>query len=506
MRTKESILNFVTTYIFYFITAILGFVKVKFFLLYLGENVQALNQLYNNLFAYITLLETGMGAAFIYKLYNLLSKKEYDKINSLYSGTVYIFRKIGLFMLGIAFVLSFFLPLFIHDNPFKYWYLLVTFMLFVFKNIIDYFYFVPRYVLTAENKSYKINILMYLFRILIVGVEVLLIYLKLDYIFVLVPAIFLTYLENKVINNKIFKIYPWLKIVDDKNTEIKNDMKHLVFHKIGGLIFNNIDIVLLSSFVGSYSVVVYGAYNYIIKFVTDTSNQISLAVKDGVGSVLSADLSENRKKEIIGETNTIFAFISTLFVTLLFFSLNYFVTIWIGKNYSISIITTILFLILLFHKIISKPSQVYVNTLGLFKETKKYVLYSLLINLILSVCLVSKYGINGVLIGTVVASVLIESWCYSYATAKKLFNKFDIKFWSLPVIKAILIITLEIVIIKLFIIKYLFVPTTLINWVLYCTIISVIILLMSLILYYLLFSNFKTIISKLKHAIVKKSE
>ena len=40
------------------------------------------------------------------------------------------FSKIGMYVFGIAFVVSFFVVFFIKDSPFSYWYIVLTFLLF----------------------------------------------------------------------------------------------------------------------------------------------------------------------------------------------------------------------------------------------------------------------------------------------------------------------------------------------------------------------------------------
>ncbi len=476
MRTKNGILNFLSSYIFYFIIAILGILKVRIFITSLGEDIFALNQVYINLFSYISVLEAGFGSALMYRLYKHLNNKNYNEINRLYSGTVDIFKKIGIGMIIIGFILSFFIQFIIKENNFNLIFLVVTFMLFVLKNVIDYFMFVPRYVVTADNKSYKFNVIMYSFKTLEILVEILLLYQGFNYILILIPSSFIAIIQNVIINNKIKKDYPWLKNVKNKNYEIKKDVNSLIIHRIAGLISNNIDIVLLSSFVGTESVVVYGSYNYIIKYTVDTSKHIFYAIKDGIGSIVATNDEEKIKKSIL-QTNTIFSFFAVLMIILLFFVLNKFVIIWIGGKYSASTVTLILFLLMLYHNLTVRSSHILSNILGIFKETKKMLMATALVNLVISFALVKGYGINGVLIGTIIASFGIESWGYAYHSAKKLFNKFDVLFWLGYHLKNILIILLTISIVYLFSMIMPFVPKSLTMWFVYSLIYGIIILL-----------------------------
>lgn len=448
MKTKNGMLNFLSVYVFYFIIAILSFIKLRFFLDYLGESIYSLNQLYTSIFSYLSLLEGGMGTALIYRLYKLLKEKKYDEINRLYSGTVFIYRIIGVILISLGIILSFFLPIFIKDNPFSLIFLIITFILYILKSCYDYFVFIPRYIIAADNQSYKINLIIYGFKTIEIIVEIILIRLRFNYIIVLIPAIIFAIIQNIWVNRKIYKLYPWLKYTKEKNMEVKKDIKSLMAHRISGLVFNNTDILILSSLVGSQAVVVYSGYNYIIKYIVDTVIQFFQAIRDGIGQIINEN-DRKLKEKTVQQTNTIFSFFAVVCVITLYFVLNDFVGLWLGAEYSATYVLLILFLLILYHKITNRSHLLYLHTLGLFAETKKYVYLMAFINIIGSLVLVYFIGIAGVVLATVISMYFIESWCYAYEAGKKIFNKFDAKLWLSFHIKNVIIIILGILLISL---------------------------------------------------------
>ena len=169
-------------------------------------------------------------------------------------------------------------------------------MLFIIRNAVDYFMCVPRYIVQADQKSYKINILFNLFRIIEVVVEIILIMLGINYLFILIPDIFIRIIQNIFVNNKVFKLYPWLQDVDEKDYSPKDDIKHMLVHRIVGLVSNNIDIVILSTFLNSKIVTTYATYNYLMKYAMDTASQIFSSMKDGLGNVLNTEKNEKIKR------------------------------------------------------------------------------------------------------------------------------------------------------------------------------------------------------------------
>jgi len=421
MRTKKSLYNFFTSYIPYIVLVVLGFIKIRAFIGNLGEELFALNQLYINIFSYLSLAEAGIGVAFIYRLYKPLVDKQYKVINAMYSGTKELFKKIGIFVIIIGVVLSFGVPLLIKNNPFTNLYIQISFMLFILKNAVDYFMFVPRFVIQADQKLYKVNLLFYFYRILEVIIEIILILLGINYLIILMPGIFIKLVQNTIVNKKIFKLYPWLKETKEKDYAPKDDIKHMLAHRFVGLISNNVDIVVLSTFIGSKVVAIYAAYNYLTKYAMDTVAQIFNSMKDGLGNVL---YTENKKKikEVVDEFFITFSYFGSLIAIIFYFILDEFVSIWVGSEYIVSKLGLIMFIIILYYQITIRSITIIRTTMGLFKETKVMAMVEAIINLVLSLILVHRMGLEGVLLATIIAFILTNFWYYPFVIYKKLFN------------------------------------------------------------------------------------
>lgn len=491
MRTKNAILNFVTSYSFYFITAILGFLKVSVFINHLGESLYSLNQIYINVFQYISLLEAGMGAALIYRLYKLLVDKDYDKVNRLCAGTKSILRTIGVLIIGVGFVISFIIPVFIKENTYSMAYINITFMLYIIKNSMDYFMFTPQFVIQADQKMYKINLLIYIFRIIEVGLEILFILWGFDYLIMLIPGVFIRIVSNFIINRRVYKEYPWFNDNVEKDMSVKSDISNLFIHRIVGLIFNNIDIVIISSFLGAFYVTVYSVYNYIVKYTTDTISQIFNAIKDGIGNVINTETKED-VKIILSQVFAMFDFFSVLLVLGFYFVLDKFVAVWVGSNYIVDFTTLMLFLFLIYYNINIKGSELIKNALGLYRETKRMAMVGAIINLVLSLSLVNVIGLKGVLLATAIASCCTDMWYLPYITSKVLYGKYSPATLLIHV-KNFIFIAIGIIIISPLanMIANAVVVDSILKWVLFSVAVGIIVLVYSLVIFYLAYSNFK---------------
>ena len=112
MRTTNSLKNVFTTVIPVLIIGLLGFVKVHVFINGLSNDVYSLNQLFFQVMSYLALADAGFGVIIVQKMYKAFAKKDYDEISNLYSTLKIFFTRIGVLIIGIAFILSFFVDSF----------------------------------------------------------------------------------------------------------------------------------------------------------------------------------------------------------------------------------------------------------------------------------------------------------------------------------------------------------------------------------------------------------
>lgn len=83
MRTKNTIINFITDAFPQVLIMLLGLFKTKLFIDILGSNQLGLYQLYGQIIAYLVLVEGGVGSALLFRLYKPLNKKDTKKISEM---------------------------------------------------------------------------------------------------------------------------------------------------------------------------------------------------------------------------------------------------------------------------------------------------------------------------------------------------------------------------------------------------------------------------------------
>lgn len=110
-RVKKSFLNARMNLICYMASLIVAFFTRKVFLDQLGTEFIGLTGTLQSLLGFLNLAELGVGTAIGYVLYKPIFDDNKEKINEIISVFGYLYRCIGLVILGAGIILSLFLPL-----------------------------------------------------------------------------------------------------------------------------------------------------------------------------------------------------------------------------------------------------------------------------------------------------------------------------------------------------------------------------------------------------------
>lgn len=492
MRKKLSLKNFISSIIPYVIVLILGFVKVDVFLSSLGEDIYALNQLFFQLFAYISLAEGGATNYIIQLYYKHFVENNKEKIKEIYRSSVLFMRKIAMIVFIVGFGVSFFLK-FLTNNNLSSFYMQIVFIIFIVRSCIEYLLMSPKLVMQADQKLYKINIIYYIFKILELMFEIVLLKIGVDYITTLISSTLLRTLSYVFINRKVFKQYPWLKEKSNKNMVKIKGINNMFVHRIAEAIHYNTDIILVSSFLKPLVVTIYSSYNYITKYLTDGVDIVGNSMSASVGNVIYKEDNESKVK-ILDELLILYLVFAVFFCSACFILINSFIKLWIGSKYIIDSFSLILIIINLFIVIARKPLNIYFNSAGWYKETRLIVFLEAIVNLVFSLLLVKKFRLVGLLFGTLISMLLTTFWYIpKFVWKDKLGQKLSIFFARYLLcfsFSAILSFIGYNLINRININSYIY-------WIFIAIIISIIIGIIILIIFYLFSKSFRRLFNKI---------
>ena len=420
MRTRNSIYNLLSDVVPQIIIILISFFRVKIFLNYMGADNLGVYQLYGQILSYLSLAELGLTSAAMYFLYKPISEKNYKKINAILSGVKKTFRYILIVMLIIGFVLSFNISFFFKDANFTNSFLMTTFVTAFLTNVLGYL--TTPYVVMFDSSQEKYKYVLHTQILLILRhlLQIALIIIFKSLFAILIVELLFAIFQNIIIRILFKKNYPDVKFTEEKDYSFWSKTKELIPHKIGTLVANNIDVIIISKFLGLTSVVIYNCYYYFIYNISILVNRIGSATLASVGNLLVTD--KKKSYGIFLEYNSMLFFIATIICVPLALVITSFVGLWYGTDMIVNNFTTILFVLILFYSIIRIVLNTFVGAMALYKETLICTCMEITINLVVSLLLVNKIGITGLLIGTLLSMIISEYLIKPFVLNKKIFN------------------------------------------------------------------------------------
>jgi O-antigen/teichoic acid export membrane protein len=252
----------------------------------------------------------------------------------------------------------------------------------------------------------------------------------------------------------------------NERVQIYKDTFATLCHKIGGIVANGTDSIIISSFIGITTAGIYSNYHMIIYSLIVIMQQVTGNFTSSLGNaavVKTCDEQFSDYKKLLFATLWIASYVTTCVYVLI----DKFMLIW-TKNTAMILdeCTVILITVMLFTDIIRYITTSYINGNGLFVKDKIRPLIEAGINLVVSIIAVKKIGLAGVFLGTIVSRVCTTMWREPYLVFKHVFHKPTIHYWKIVgtffMCTAIVGAALKVAF------SYIFVANNLFSWIVEC--------------------------------------
>ena len=403
------------------LTIILGIIVPRLVLTNYGSEVNGLLGSVSQIYAYVALLEAGVGTATVQALYRTVSKNNRDETNAVLAATNRYYHRTGLLYLLAILLFSILYPLTVDTSiP------LITIVLVIVFNglgsVINYFFQAKYFLLlSAEGKNYIKNGLTMFTNVFKNIAKIVLIRAGFDVVFVQAIAMVVSLIQMVYVTWYIKKYYSWIDLTVEPDFASISQSKNVLVHQITGLVFNNTDNITLTYFAGLKMVSVYSMYNMMYGMINTA--QVTLA--GSVVFVLGQTYHSDRKRflELYDCYELYYVALSfALYTVMNFFILPFFTLYTAGVN-DINYINR--YLPYMFSSIAllscarNAPNNV-ISFAGHFKQTQYRFMLEAAINLGVSLVAVQFLGIYGVLLGTIVALFYRTNDIILYTSSKLL--------------------------------------------------------------------------------------
>lgn len=450
-RAEASVKNSSFSIITQVLTVIINFIVKTVFIYALGSEYLGVNGLFSNIITMLSLADLGIGIAIPYSLYKPLSEKNNEKIKSLMNFYKKIYNVIGVVVLLIGLSITPFLSLIIKDMPENIPHIYLIYDLFVIHSASSYFFVYKKFLIDSDQKSYITSKIIFIFSTILSLIQILILIFTHNFVLFLLSSIFIVIAQNIYISKKANKLYPFLKEKNIENldkkeyNEIKKNISSLFIYKVGNVIMNGTDNIVISKIIGLIEVGIYSNYLLIINSIYNILNQIFNAITSSIGNLV-VTTDEKRSLNVYENLNFFtFALYGTICISLMVL-INPFINIWIGESYVLSDLVAFLIAFNLFLTGMQSVTSSFRNAYGLFYKAKYRPVLMCILNIIISVILAKYIGISGVILGTIISKLVTIIWLDPYIIYQYGFKEKVSKFYKQYIIYAMCYLTINYII------------------------------------------------------------
>ena len=271
-----------------------------------------------------------------------------------------------------------------------------------------------------------------------------------------------------LVSIKANKMYPYLKeknidrLLKEETKEIKKNVFAMVFHKVGGIVVNSTDNIIISKFVSLSAVGLYSNYYLITNALNIVIGQVFTSMVASIGN-LGAKENKEKLKNIFNKVFFLNFWIFGFSAICLYILFNDFISLWLGAEYllpeSVMLVIVVSFCI----EGMRKSVLDFRDALGVFWYDRYKPIFEVIINLIASIILVQKIGLAGVFVGTIISTLMTSFWVEPYVLYKYGF-KMKLRDYFKQYLKYT-IVTLLVAILTVFIINTLFTSVTILTFI-----------------------------------------
>ena len=394
------------------VTMLLRFALRYVFIMKLGDTLTGVEGLYTDILTMLSLAELGIGTAVNYSLYGPAARGEKEKIKSYMQLYKKAYRGIALVIAAVGLMLVPFLPVIVGDPGYiTMGQLRVYYLIYLFNTVSTYFVAWKYSLANAEQKNYIQTNAITITKMVTVLFQMAGLFLLPNFLLYLVIQAAVELAQKIFVSRYLDRKYPLLKEKDvrplkkEEKDDVMSKTKALMLHRIGDMARLQTDTIIISAFLGVVWVGLIGTYKMIINSVSNYVNVIFNSVISSFGNLIATEGKE-RQFELFLVYRFFAIWVYGFSAVGFFMLLSPLVELYVGAERVLPAAIISWYLIDYFFKGERVVLSNFKTAAGVFEQDKYLTLIQGLVNLVLSLALVTRMGMAGVYIGTVVSGII----------------------------------------------------------------------------------------------------
>lgn len=421
MRTRYSIINMLFNIGGQFLTMLLSFINRMVFIRCLSAEYLGVNGLFTDVLSILNFAELGIGTAMVFSMYEPAARDDEQKLARLMNLYKWMYRAVAVSVLLFGLVLLPFLPYLIKGGE-GIEHITLIYMIYVLGSASSYLLSYKNSIYQAYQKGYICAGWSMACECIKTVSQITVLLLTRNFILYLAVQQAIQFLPNIMVSRMVDKEFPYLKEChelperEERNGILKN-IGAMSMHKLSTIIVRNTDSLLMSSFIGLATVGLYSNYRLVINALNNLMGKFAVAFSGSIGNFAVMENSD-RLYKIYKEMDFMFFVMSAYLTGGLMMLFNPFITLLFGGRYCFPMTTVMVIVAEFYITRMRQTNLLFREVMGLFWNDRYKAVAESIINLVVSLALVQRYGVVGIIGGTIISSLCTCVWVEPYIFLK----------------------------------------------------------------------------------------
>lgn len=406
-RTKKFFYNSLFAAIYQIIILVVGFITPKIMLSVYGSEINGLVSSITQFIYYFSLVEAGLSGAAIFALYKPLAEKDSLKISSIISATQKLYVQSGIIFSILLGGLIIIYPFFVECEGLSMMQIGALSLVLGTSGLLEFFTLGKyRALLTANQELYVISFASIIYQILTVTIIAILSFAQCNIVIVRAASLSAVFVRSFILYIYVKRHYSYIDYHAKPCKSALYKRWDALYLQILGAVHSGCPVILATIFTNLLSVSVYSIYNMVLTGIGGIVGIFTNGLSSSFGEIIAQN-EENTLKAIYDEFEFAYYTLITIFYSVTGVTILSFIRLYTRNIHDTNYIfpsLAMLFTLNGFLYNLKTPQGMLVISAGHYKETKIQTTLQGLIAIIGGIFLAPKWGLQGILIGSILSN------------------------------------------------------------------------------------------------------
>lgn len=434
-RTSLAMKNVSVTSLVTLLNFPIQFINRYFLVRYLGVTYLGITSLFSNILGVLSLADLGIGTAIVFMMYKPLEENDHHKVSILMNYYRKIYHLIALVIFGLGMAIIPFLHIFLGKQV-NYPHVYLLFIIYLMGSVSSYLFSYNQSLLNADQRSHVVSTVNLIVCYIMLSLQILTVLMFKNPLLYATLFVFTGFVTNLVISVYVRKHYAYIYQTKDKLTKAENKVLFdnvigNMFLRLSGVVVTGTDNLFLSAFAGVIQVGYYANYTTLTVFLQRFMSQVLSSITGSIGnfSVTNGKQAGARLFHQLQYINFVIVNLATM--GLIFLTPDV-IKVWLGAKYVFDPMTTILIGLSFYVMNYRVIGWNFVAAYGLGKHMKIFSVNEMIANVIANLVFLWGFGmgVRGVILATILSTILTVSWQDPYVIFKYGFELRPTKYFT----------------------------------------------------------------------------